>query len=270
MVSTYCYCNRVYLKQTISHRTNKAVSLHAIPKVHTRFFAFGIFTSPELRKESRRLENEVEMKLVSFSKLGSSQSRENSIPNVGNPAHVFDTMSLEIEGLLGKLRNVNEALNECVSGMAAVSGGSSSVSHTLQRHNDILQDYTQEYNRTKANVLAQRQREELLGNARKDSSQSGSALTRRTELYLKEHEHIRGTEKVADEAISIAIATKENLSYQRNMFSGITTRVAGVTNRFPLINSLVQKINLRRRRDSLILGGVIAICIIILFLFVLR
>ena len=59
-----------------------------------------------------------------------------------------------------------------------------------------------------ANVLAQRQREELLGSARKDrqvidcmgiiyfiascSSQTGSALTRRTELYLKEHEHIRG------------------------------------------------------------------------------
>eukprot|EP00731_Ephydatia_muelleri_P023109 Em0015g692a len=223
----------------------------------------------ELRKESRRLENEVEVKLVSFSKLGSSQSKEYSVPNVGNPAHVFDTMSLEIEGLLEKLRNINEALNECVSGMAAVSGGSSTVSHTLQRHNDILQDYAQEFNRTKANVLAQRQREELLGSARRDS-QTGSALTRRTELYLKEHEHIRGTDKAADEAISIAIATKENLSYQRNMFSGITTRVAGVTHRFPLINGLVQKINLRRRRDSLIIGGVIAICIIIFFLFILR
>lgn len=79
-------------------------------------------------------------------------------------------MSLEIEGLLEKvtstshptclvlmetlfyifqLRNINEALNECVSGMAAVSGGSSTVSHTLQRHNDILQDYAQEFNRTK-------------------------------------------------------------------------------------------------------------------------
>lgn len=69
--------------------------------------------------------------------------------------------------------------------MTAVSGGSSTVSHTLQRHNDILQDYAQEFNRTKvlqfmyvliwksslslqANVLAQRQREELLGSARKD------------------------------------------------------------------------------------------------------
>ena len=40
--------------------------------------------------------------------------------------------------------------------------------------------------------------------------------------------------------------------------------------RFPLINSLVQKINLRKRRDSLILGGVIAVCVIVLLLLVFR
>lgn len=97
---------------------------------------------------------------------------------------------METHFYFSQLRNINEALNECVSGMAAVSGGSSTVSHTLQRHNDILQDYAQEFNRTKvpsclvplimtyytilftimlqANVLAQRQREELLGSAKRD------------------------------------------------------------------------------------------------------
>ena len=39
---------------------------------------------------------------------------------------------------------------------------------------------------------------------------------------------------------------------------------------FPLINSPVQKINLRKRRDSLILGGVISVCIIILLLLAFR
>ena len=43
-----------------------------------------------------------------------------------------------------------------------------------------------------------------------------------------------------------------------------------ITARFPLINSVVQKINLRKRRDSIILGGVIAVCVVILLLFALR
>ena len=42
------------------------------------------------------------------------------------------------------------------------------------------------------------------------------------------------------------------------------------SDRFPLINSVVQKINLRKRRDSLILGGVIAVCIIVLLLLAFR
>lgn len=43
-----------------------------------------------------------------------------------------------------------------------------------------------------------------------------------------------------------------------------------VADRFPLINSLVQKINMRKRRDSLILGGVISVCIIVLLLLAFR
>ena len=71
-------------------------------------------------------------------------------------------------------------------------------------------------------------------------------------MYLKEHEHIRrysvqyllqftciqfvslkliwcySSDRLADEAISIAIATKENLSHQRGMFSGAAGRMGAV------------------------------------------
>ena len=84
-------------------------------------------TFPELRRESRRLENEIDTKLVSFGKLSSSflrresryiQIRKNqecciivacalissgAHPVVGNPGHVFETMCLEIEQLLKKV-----------------------------------------------------------------------------------------------------------------------------------------------------------------------
>ena len=47
-----------------------------------------------------------------------------------------------------QLRSVNEAMNEYVSSVSA-SQPTTALYHTLQRHNDILQDYSQEYNRTK-------------------------------------------------------------------------------------------------------------------------
>ncbi len=60
----------------------------------------------ELRKESRRLENEIDMKLVSFSKLGSTYSHRDvsdGALGIGGSGHVFDTMALEIEQLLSKV-----------------------------------------------------------------------------------------------------------------------------------------------------------------------
>jgi Golgi SNAP receptor complex protein 1 len=57
-------------------------------------------------------------------------------------------------------------MNEYVSNLNS-STPTTTLYHTLQRHNEILQDYSQEFNRTKSNILAQRQREELLGTSRK-------------------------------------------------------------------------------------------------------
>ena len=47
-----------------------------------------------------------------------------------------------------QLQSVNENLNEYVSGVSG-SQPASTLYHTLQRHNEILQDYKQEFNRIK-------------------------------------------------------------------------------------------------------------------------
>lgn len=45
------------------------------------------------------------------------------------------------------------------------------------------------------------------------------------------------------------------------------TLIKILKDRFPAVNSLIQRINLRKRRDSLILGGVIGVCTILLLLY---
>jgi len=65
-----------------------------------------------------------------------------------------------------QLSVLNERLGE-VSSTQAVPP-SSALQHTLQRHQEILQDYTQEFRKTQANYRARREREDLLNTVRKD------------------------------------------------------------------------------------------------------
>lgn len=178
-------------------------------------------------------------------------------------------MTTELEQLLANLTAVNDKMAEHTN-TPGMSLHNAALMHTLQRHRDILQDYTHEFHKTKSNFFSLREREDLLGSVHRDieSYKSGTGVNnRRTELFLKEHEHLRNSDSLIDSAISIAMATKENITFQRGMLKSIQTRVTTLANRFPTINSLIQKINLRKRRDSLILGGVIGVCTILLLLY---
>lgn len=228
-----------------------------------------------LRKKARGLENELEMKLVSLSKLGTSQQKgysktEEKEALLGtNADRMFETMSMEIERLLSKLTEVNDSMSSFLSDMSIGEANSAQL-HTMQRHRDILQDYSHEFSKTKANIQATKEREDLLGSVRRDIYEYKTGANRRTEMYLKENDHLKNSERVADEIIDMAMVTKENLGSQRGLFNNISGRVVSLTNRFPVINSLVQKINVRKRRDTLIIGFVISVCIILLILYALH
>ncbi|KAL7729913.1 hypothetical protein ACLKA6_009226 [Drosophila palustris] len=221
-----------------------------------------------LRKQARTLENEIDLKLVAFSKIGAGSSISSNSGN-NNSAdtspllgeHVFDSLSAEIEQMLEKLSSLNESMSELpTTGSAAM--------HTLQRHREILQGYRQEFNKIYANHTMRIEREELLRGSglATSGSPSISGLSRR-EMYMKESGHLSSAGNMVNDQINIAIETRENLHAQRQAFKRIQTRFNDISNRFPLINSLIQRINIKKRRDSLILGAVIAFCVILLLLY---
>ncbi|KAJ9583046.1 hypothetical protein L9F63_022611 [Diploptera punctata] len=235
--------------------------------------ALGANSWEDLRKQARQLENEIDLKLVSFSKLGTGHGgigykaeSADTVPLLSGE-HMFETMALEIEQLLSKLSMLNERLGEVSSSQAAPP--SSALQHTLQRHREILQDYTQEFRKTQENYRARREREDLLNTVRKDidNFKTSSGLNRRMDLYLKENEHIRSSDRLLDEQINIAVETREHLMSQRLTFKRLQTKINDISNRFPVVNSLIQRINFRKRRDSIILGLVISACTVLLLLY---
>ncbi|KAK0176239.1 hypothetical protein PV328_000392 [Microctonus aethiopoides] len=218
----------------------------------------------DLRKQARHLENEIDAKLVAFSKLGinvgSNHSSADTVPLLDED-HVFDNMTSEIESLLAKLLDINER-------MSGIQANGAAMLHTMQRHKEILKDYKLEFNKIQNNFTSRKDREDLLGSVRKDidNYKSGSGLNRR-DMYLKENQHIHNSDRLVNDQISIAMETRDHLVTQRQAFKKIQTRFNDISNRFPAVNSLLQRINLRKRRDSLILGLVIGFCTFLMLLY---
>ena len=72
----------------------------------------------------------------------------------------------------------------------------------------------------------------------------------------------RNSERLIDEQINIAMETRDNLVFQRETIKAFQKKLNDLTNRFPVINNLVNKINVRKkRRDVIILGTVIGLCL---------
>ena len=95
-----------------------------------------------LRKQARALENEIDMKLVSFSKLGTNYTRaantdSDKQPLLGGAESGLENLERDLESLLSQL----SAINDEMAGYAAGAGDarSAAIHHTLQRHSEILQ-----------------------------------------------------------------------------------------------------------------------------------
>lgn len=60
----------------------------------------------DLRKQARHLENDIDLKLVAFSKLGAGVNTPHGSDTVPllSGEHMFDSMALEIQQLLNKVR----------------------------------------------------------------------------------------------------------------------------------------------------------------------
>ena len=222
------------------------------------------------RKQARQLENQIDTKLVAYGKLGtnfSSGRRPDRTPLLEGEsnAEAFESLSAELSQLLSRLSEVNDGMTDFAASGGQGGGGGAAVHHTLQRHRDILQDYGQEFRKTQANIRAVMEREDLLSSVHRDIDDYRSAATGgsgRMDHLLRESESARNSERLIDEQIHIAIESREALANQRLALKAVKTKLNDIANRFPLINSLVQKINLRKRRDSVILGLVIGLCLL--------
>ncbi|KAK3033759.1 hypothetical protein RJ639_034201 [Escallonia herrerae] len=221
----------------------------------------------ELRKEARKIEGDLDVKLSSYGKLG-ARFTQGGYVDTGSPtvstSRSWKSMEMEIESLLEKLLDVNDSMSRC----AASAAPTTSVTQKLARHRDILHEFTQEFRRIKGNINSMREHAELLTSVRDDISEykASGSMSPRMQL-LRERAAIHGNVAHMDEVISQAQTTRAALGSQRAMFGDVQGKVKQLSDKFPIVRGLIGSIRRKRSRDTFILSAVIAACTLFLIIY---
>ncbi|KAF8053689.1 hypothetical protein N665_1382s0007 [Sinapis alba] len=219
----------------------------------------------ELRREARKIEGDLDVKLSSYAKLGArfNQGGYGGVES-GSPGGSWKSMEIEIQSSLEKLLDINDSMSRC----AASAAPTTSVTQKLARHRDILHEYTQEFRRIKGNINSMREHAELLSSVRDDISEyKASGSMSPGVQVLRERASIHGSISHIDEVIGQAQATRAVLGSQRSLFSDVQGKVKNLGDKFPVIRGLLGSIRRRRSRDTLILSAVIAACTLFIIIY---
>ncbi|CAN6562622.1 hypothetical protein ACFX13_028360 [Malus domestica] len=219
----------------------------------------------ELRREARKIEGDLDVKLSSYAKLGARFTQGGYVES-GSPSvsRSWKSMEMEIQSLLEKLLDINDSMSRC----AASATPATSVTQKLARHRDILHEFTQEFRRIKGNINSLREHAELLTSVRDDISEyKASGIMSPRMQILRERAAIHGSVSHIDEVISQAQTTRAVLGSQRALFGDVQGKVKNLSDKFPIVRGLLGSIRRRRSRDTLILSAVIAACTLFLIIY---
>ncbi|XP_034683747.1 Golgi SNAP receptor complex member 1-1 [Vitis riparia] len=207
-----------------------------------------------LRKQARKLEAQLDEQMHLYRKLVSMKVD-------GDKEKEIDS---GIDQLLKQLQQVNSHMQAWVS-----SGGSEIFSHTLTRHQEILQDLTQEFYRLRSSFRAKKEHASLLEDFREfdrsrlDLEEGGGS----EQVLLKEHASISRSTGQMDTVISQAQATLGALVFQRSTFGGINSKLSNVSSRLPTVNNILSAIKRKKSLDTIILSLVASVCTFLILIY---
>lgn len=207
-----------------------------------------------LRKQARKLEAQLDEQMNSYRKLVATKVEATD-----------NNLEYGIEQLLKQLDQVNNQMRSWVS-----SGGSEMVSHTLTRHQEILQDLTQEFYRLRSSLRAKQEHASLLQDFREfdrsrlDLEEGENSVD---QVLLKEHATISRSTGQMDSVISQAQSTLGTLVFQRSTFGGINSKISNVSSRLPTVNQILASIKRKKSMDTIILSLVASVCTFLIFIY---
>ncbi|KAG5452986.1 Golgi SNAP receptor complex member 1 [Clonorchis sinensis] len=239
----------------------------------------GSFKIPNTREESfqshTRMVSEIEQLLQRLTTINDQMSMfVRDVDNNSTGAALGD----------GSMRPPSTIPTGQAPGVTSLTAGQLTQLHTVKRHREILRDYAQEFRQTRAKIIAAREREDLLSSVYRDISnrdsiestdssgnQRGTSLhshsSSATRLLLDEQEKYHRSNRMMDDHLAAASTIRVALRAQRMALRNASSGLHSLATRFPRIKQLIGKIDWRHRKDSIVLGLVIAFCVAFLIIY---
>jgi Golgi SNAP receptor complex protein 1 len=226
----------------------------------------------DVRKEARKLEAELDLKLISYAKFAATYTQSSLLRGEASDVEVASladptshSLAIETEQLLQRLTEVNDRLARAAS---SELGGVASLGHHVQQHRSRLQDFTQEFKRVRSNIKSARDHADLVSTVRKDISQYKSG--NRQDALLRERNSLAHTDRTLDALLTQQGEARESLHQQRTILTSALGKLEQAASVFAGLGSLLTNIRRRKSRDCIIFSAVAAVCICFLVWYAIR
>eukprot|EP00602_Paraphysomonas_sp_CaronLab_P000515 CAMPEP_0185019638 /NCGR_PEP_ID=MMETSP1103-20130426/2256_1 /TAXON_ID=36769 /ORGANISM="Paraphysomonas bandaiensis, Strain Caron Lab Isolate" /LENGTH=223 /DNA_ID=CAMNT_0027550065 /DNA_START=38 /DNA_END=706 /DNA_ORIENTATION=- len=210
----------------------------------------------ELHRTAKSLESRLETKIQRYASLAQKISAD-FLCDEENPL----LENKEEQELSSDIENDLNELSNCIDGMRHCNQlTSSSLAHhqdmLIKRYQEIHFDYSAEFKATLTAVNRKRESMELFQSSKKlHAEQHDSSVAK----LLRERSSIAASLKSVNDIISEAFDTRSSLASQRSSLSGASGNLSGLSAKVPTFDSLIDGIQRKKYRESLIIGLVVAL-----------
>jgi len=224
----------------------------------------SVLSSEETRKDVKKLEQEIDHKLSTYSNFTErieQWTNEEDGPFVGGAAGKDTPTPLasldELQSLLEKLTDLNKQMNESNTNVSI-----------LNHHRSRLDDYYQEFRRLKGSAHQAWERAQLMRGGKKYEPLPERSIN--IDTLIRERGSIHSSSNIANDLLSQAQLTKEQLDMQNRTLLGSNSKLRGVGRQLPSVNQIMGQIRNKKNRNSIVLGTVAGICICFLLWYWIR
>ncbi|SCV04261.1 LAME_0H17040g1_1 [Lachancea meyersii CBS 8951] len=205
-----------------------------------------------VRGQAISLESQTESLLANYAQFAQTTSSD--------PTGQEKSLDSRLEKVLIQRQDIVDALRKICDETPGISA--SKILQT-QRHQEVLQEHRQHFRNLRSSVQQERNRLNLLFSVKKDIAQQSEESP---DAYIQdETRRIDESHNVVDSLLSQAWQTRDQFSSQRAVLQSAGDKMMNTLQRVPGINQVIAKINTRRKKNAVILAGLITLCILFLF-----
>ncbi|EKF29095.1 Golgi SNARE protein-like, putative [Trypanosoma cruzi marinkellei] len=227
-----------------------------------------------LRNDARQADSVIERQLnvlEGISRLGENSGAydsrvtgdgaASSVARIEVAQREFDRKRNEVEMALQQF----ESLLETMAEMARVLPPESTAHSHTERFLQLAAEKRRVVARLTADFKRRREWAELLPSVTHDleAHREGEGVR----FLMEEQDSLRHTQRRLNNILSQAENSRDQLRGQRDAFTRMEDRLVQIALRVPVLKKVLGRIASKRRRDALVLGVVIGICMLLLILF---